>query len=686
MVKKYTSKALLLLAALAVAPAIFAERPTAVHDDDEVEVSVKKEAKKDFDLKFVGRVAQDAWIWQKPLFFGKDTNDAFWYMKSKVEAGVQVKHGEKIHDKPMGEAAVVFGSDTYWQYQNPYTPMTHEVVTSSALGGVAMADKHRHTTIVPMVFMKEGWYKINLDTVTDLFKSFPVSVQAGFFRYEIGRGIALGYHGDLSNTYAGWEGRSGNSRFPYMPPGVLIRGEMSKNFSFDLYYNKWRSNNADLGSSGMLSPVFQNRLDWGTIYRGKDKDRDTFAVRGDITLNPAGKGKLAVQPYFIYTRAPELPIESEADSKARLGTVGCMTEWDSSGWNVNVEFAGQFGKQQMFAWDRNTIGLERDGATGNVKETYSHLRLAAAGANHVAISAGKKAAMDDRVLKAASLPANRTLASNGKQLIDAAGAVVQNGMAVYNSNYWGNPRIRPAYNINYSGLMGVADVAYSFKEIPLKAAVAVAYIGGDSYPYNTENGSNQEQSKSYKAFITQRSAYGGKNVESIMLFQQPAILRPTNIVNRKLGAENNFLDIANLQFIGADVVWSPLDSKKLSIKPCVLGFWEVAQVKKWDANAQHPETAIRNSLKAMGVTGWYGEQNASKFLGVEMNAIINYQLFKGCKYYFKGFMFKPGQLYADLNGQPNIQGVRANTDGTRKVIMQGTELAYGCNSGFEYKF
>lgn len=688
MVKKYRLRALLLLAALSVNPAIFAEKSGVFYDedDDQEEVSVEKKPTKDTDYKFFGRVVQDAWIWRKPLFFGNDKDDEYSYMKSKVEGGVRVKHGEKNHDKPMGEAVVLFASDTYWQYQNPYTPMTHEVVTSSALGGVVMADKHRHTSIVPMVFMKEGWYKINLDTVTDLFKSFPVSIQAGFFFYEIGRGLALGHHGDLATTHGGWEGRSGNSRYPYMPPGVLIRTELSKNFSFDLYYNKWRSNNADISSTGVLAPVYQNRVDWGTIYRGKDKDRDTFAVRGDFSLNPAGKGKLAVQPYFIYTRAPELPIESEADSKARLGTVGCMTEWDSNGWNINVEFAGQFGKQQMFAWDRNTIGLERDLATGNVKETYSHLRLAAAGANHDAISAGKKAAMDDRVMKAASLPANRTLASNGKQLVDGVGPVTQSGMTVYNSNYWGNPRIRPAYNINYSGLLGVADVVYTFKDIPLKTAFAVAYIGGDSYPFNTENGSNQEQSKSYKAFICQRPAYAGKNVESIMIFQQPAILRPVNIVNRRLLGENNLNDLSNLQFIGANVIWSPLASKKLSIKPNVLMFWETAQLKKWDATAQHPDAAIRKSLTSMGVTGWYGEQDASKFLGVEVNAIINYELFKNFNYYFKGFMFNPGQLFKDLNGQPNMYGLRVNPDGTRKVIMAGTDFAFGCNTGFQFKF
>ena len=111
MVKKYSSKALLLLAALSVTPAIFAERPRAVHGDDEEVSSVEKyDAKKDYSYKLVGGVKQDAWIWQKPLFFGNDPDDAYWYMRSKAEIGVVAKHGEKAHGKPMGEASVVLGS------------------------------------------------------------------------------------------------------------------------------------------------------------------------------------------------------------------------------------------------------------------------------------------------------------------------------------------------------------------------------------------------------------------------------------------------------------------------------------------------------------------------------------------------------------------------------------------------
>jgi hypothetical protein len=652
--------------------------------------SKEKSGLADFSIKFGGRVRQDFFLWERPFMFGTDSDDVAWYFRSKVEAGVNVKQGENTYGVPAAEAAIKFSSYAYWQANNAYDRHSKEVVTLTGLDGAATADKHFHTDILPRVYLEEAWYKLNLGVLFNSLKNYPISLTVGYFPYLIGRGLALGYHKDLAHTHAGWQGEGGFTRFPSMPPGILIRGKVSDNFSWDIYYNKWRANNYALET--VYAPVYANRLNWHSVYRGKDKDRDTVAIRADLRNNSKKLGKLDLQPYFIYTRAPELPIEFEADSKARLGTVGCMTEWSKSGWNVNVEVAGQYGTQELFAWDRNVITLAKDKATGNVQEQYSHLRLARPGATSDEVSRGTKAPVTDELMKAANLPINRTTASNGQPVRNAAGvAMTQGGQTVYNSNLWGSPRIRPNYKVNYGGLMGLADVTYTLQDKPLKAALAVGYIGGDKYPYNTENNpahnTNLEQNKTYKGFIAQRGFYSGKNVNSILVLEQLVVPRPTNIVNRLLYCENNYRDYSNLQFIGTSMVWNPLAKKeKMSVQPNIIGFWEVSQIKKWDKNGSHPDPTIRAALGTRGITGWMSSQDASKFLGIELNTIVNYNILKNCQFYLKTWVFKPGQLYEDLKGQPSSFGRRAKPDGTSVILSQGTNVSYGFYTGIDYKF
>lgn len=681
---KYTKlkKAFLLGAALCAMQPIVEARLADASREPADEVSMADQAKaalNDFDIKFGGRVKQDFFLWEKPFLFGADKDEVAWYLRSKIEAGVKVQQGKKVYGKPATEAAIKFSAYGYWQGNDAYDSHTKETISLAALDGATTGDRHWHRDIMPRVYLEEGWYKLNFGAFVPALEDHPISLTVGYFPYIIGRGLSLGVHNDLANTYAGWEGLSRYTRFPSMPPGILVRGQVSENFTWDIYYNKWRANNYAL--ERLYAPVYQNRLNWPSVYRSKDKDRDTIALRADLRVRPSESGKLDFQPYLIYTRAPELPVEFEADSKARLGTVGCMSEWDNNGWNINVEMAGQFGTQEMFAFDRNTVVLEKDGATGNVQEKFTHLRLG----NQ---ATGSKAAVTTELLGIANLARNRTLERNGQQLQTATGAsYVQNGQAVFNSNLWGNPRIRPTYKLNYSGLMGLADVAYSFKKTPLKAAASVGYIGGDKYPYNTEEGSNREISKSYKGFIAQRGFYSGKNVHSIMILEQLVVPRPTNIVNRLLYAENNYRDYSNLQFVGTNVVWYPLAQKeKLSIEPNILGFWEVSDLKKWDMNAQHPDDVIRAQLARAGITGWMSDKNASKFLGTELNTMVTYNIFKNCSFCWKGWIFKPGQLYYDLKGQPNAFGRRKNPDGSNVILTQGTDASWGFYTGIDYKF
>lgn len=673
--------------------AIFGSSSLLLCDEDEESELLQHESRrfekkipvKDFELRHKGRVKQDFFFYQRPFLFGSDSNDSLHYFRNLIELGMHAKQGMKTFGDVLSEAAINFKAYNYWQQNNVYDRYEPITVSSAALDGVATADSHTHTTLVPHIFLEEGWVKINFGTFCKKLEENPVSLTIGYFAYQVGRGIALGKKEDLSVTTIGWGGDFGATRFPMQPSGILIRGQIAENFSVDLYFNKWRSNN-DL-STKTYGPVYQNRLNWPSIYRGKDKDRDTVAVRADLKVQ-AGEGDVAFQPYFTYTRAPELPIEFVADSKARLGTVGMMTDWNHPRIDFNVEFAGQFGSHKVLAFDRNVISLQRDATTGYVQEVYSHIRSGAA-------DAGAPVPVTTAVRDAIRRPENLTSDRNGREVMVGVNPLLVNGRHVFNSSRWGQPRIRDEFKINYSGLMGMMDVAYKFEDLPIKAAIGVGYIGGDSYPFNTENGDspatalqrNQGIDKSFKGFVPQRESYRGKEIHSLIVFDRQSLLRPTDLVNTTLVSSFNFRDLSNLTLLGTNVVWYPLSEKnKLSIEPNVIAFWEASPPKKWDKSAVHPNAAIRESLERSGIKGWLSKDKASPFLGTELNIFIEYEVMSGCKLSFRGWLFKPGQLYRDIEGTPNSISRRRNKDGTTFFYQFGSQATYGFYTGAEYKF
>lgn len=655
--------------------------------------SIESKGDKNFDVKLCGRVREEFFYWDKSLFFGADNDDVIQYFRSKVELGAAVKQGSSSGSL-LSEGVVKLGAYNYWLVNNTHDRPVTETTTLGAFSGTGSArpvvtgDAHFHTDIVPRISLEEAWYKINFGSFVNVLKDHPISLKAGYFAYTVGRGLTLGTMSDLGPIYSGWAGQGAFVRYPFTPPGILLQGKLSDSLSWDLYYSKGRSNDGDFNRK--YAPAYANRLNGAAAYSpphlGKGKDRDIFSARLDLSTS-LQSAKFNFQPYFVYTDAPVLPVEFDADSKASFSTVGMMTEFDTKGFNVNIEVAGQFGTQQMFACDRNIVLLGRDTATGNVQEQFSHVRLSNA-------VSGDSAPVVAGLTGVVNLDGNRGVAQNGLQLRTAAGVPVtipMNGVQtnVMNSNLWGNQRIRPAYKLNYGGLMGLADVAYNFASSPLKVAAAVGYIGGDKYPFN------EEKDKTYKTFITQRSMYTGREVKSIMIFEQQQMLRPTNMVYRLQAAETNQRDYTNLQFVGTSATWYPFKNKnKLSIQPNIIGFWEVSQLKKWDKNAQFnlPNDAanqakIRSMLASKEIVGWESDQDASKCLGIELNTYLNYQIFDNCNCYLVGWVFKPGQLYKDLEGQPiNSFGKRATASGGTKMLGQGSMASVGFYTGIDYKF
>ncbi len=284
-------------------------------------------------------------------------------------------------------------------------------------------------------------------------------------------------------------------------------------------------------------------------------------------------------------------------------------------------------------------------------------------------------------------------------------SALKNGVTktdVFNADFFGNQRFRNAYKLKYSGFMALLDVNYEFEKYPLKLAGAAGYISGDNYPYN------DEQNKSYSGFVPLRSRYRGHSVYSLLIFDRLIIPRPLNISNRTLYAHNNIKDLSNLQFLGLGCTWFPLTEKqRMSVNTNLLFFWEDADLKKWDKDGKHSDPEVekylalqRAKLGFPGVErsfdstkkapdnnkGWVSNDDASKFLGTELNMKVNYNILGQCDFYAKAAVFVPGALYKDLDGQPNEQTIRINSDGLTEYESLGHDWAFGFIVGLNYRF
>ncbi len=285
---------------------------------------------------------------------------------------------------------------------------------------------------------------------------------------------------------------------------------------------------------------------------------------------------------------------------------------------------------------------------------------------------------------------------NQAQSVEAAST----SRRVVNSNLdlAGRKRFRPAYRIDLRGIMMLCDIGYTFENLPIKLAATAQWIGGDVYPYN------QECNKRYKGFMTLRDYnYVGYDVPLFALLYARVLPRPLNISYEKMYAFNHFEDASNLRILGAGFTWYPVKDNKAQsmVMVNIAGVWNDAALKKWDCNGCPDFDDLTNFAITGGpgfpgirdelsFQGWESKEKASHYMGLEINLYWEYHPFPNCKIYSINGIFIPGQLYKDLEGQPNRNTRRFDARPGRegKVIFDslGHDIAYGLHIGMRFAF
>lgn len=669
-----------------------------------------------------GRLKDEAFIYNRVNTLRKDISDQNDFIRHRMNIDFLFdQRARSLQKKPTSQAFIRLTNYLFWQKDSNYMPLAIDEITSPDLPNITLAKNVRVKNFLPLLFVEQAWFKLNFDTFTDLCKNNPTMLKVGYFPYIVGRGVTMGFHDDLAVDYLGWAGDGGFTRYPVMPPGVLFHTQLNRNFAWDVYFNLWRETNASL--SDTLLPARADRLNDGPS-RGTGKDRVTWATRFDYVNSDECFGDILAQPYFVYVDAPEQGIEFSADASSKLFTTGMMVDWSSKGWHVNVEAAGQFGRQHVHAIDRNVQQLGINRSDGTVAAQLSHVFLDTPGSPVITNGGVNVAAreIDTLTIPPANFdvfepqnltdlivdtPTNRNLSRQGLAVLKADGkaATLPGPLNIVNSTEFGNARFRNPYRLGYNGFMALADVSYDFECQPLKVAGAAGYISGDQYPYN------EERSRSYDGFIPLRSRYRGLDVQNFLIFDRLVIPRPLNISNRTLYAFNNIKDLSNLAFLGAGLTWFPLaERRRMAVTTDIMFLWEAASLHKWDKNGTHPDPTIeiqlkrlRNQTQSPGpidpstgqpnynnnptlFKGWQSAQKASQMLGTEIDIKMIYRIIDHCDFLIRFSLFFPGQLYKDLDGQPNILLQRYDKQGILHYESLGSSAALAGVFGLNYRF
>ncbi|MFA6527405.1 MAG: hypothetical protein WCT20_03210 [Candidatus Babeliales bacterium] len=649
----------------------------------------------DASLTFNGRIKDELFLYNRVNTLRSDNYDANDFIRHKLNIDIALQHGKKLYRAPATQGFVRLTNYLYWQHNDKYMPF----ITDQSDALRANFNLAQHTThvrnLMPLIFAEQAWFKLNFERFTDLLYDRPTSLKVGFFPYTLGRGIALGYHDGVAVESLGWSGEGDFTRYPYMPPAILFNIQLAKNLTADFYFSKWRE--VDATQDQTTEPVRHNRLSDENPERGTGKDRNVWSLKADYTINPSRLETWHLQPYWLYVDAPEQSIEVAADASAKLHTLGMMVNVINDNVTVNVECAGQFGHQDVHAIDRNVI---EDGNFTHVFLGSNDSRVRAPAGNTIKKNTSiNYAKTENQLAHIVNIAQNRTLSQQGQALVKASGNLLKvnpfsgssdsgsNDIQTYNANIFNNKRFRSGYKLDYQGVMALVDVGYDLLHHPIRLGAAAGYISGDEYPYN------HEVDGTYHGFIPLRSRYKGEAVKSILIFDRLIIPRPMNISYKELYAFNNLKNLSDLQYLGLGLTWYPLEKRKtLSLTNDFMFFWKAAQIKKWDKNGTSSDPLANQSdqlpfdQQQLHFTGWESSENAHRFLGAELDIKVLYQFLDHCKFLTKVSLFFPGQLYKDLDGQPNVATRRIDALGNIHYDSLGNQPAFGFICGLDYSF
>lgn len=497
----------------------------------------------------------------------------------------------------------------------------------------------KHTHGIPYNFprIREIWLQFNINEPFALPINDTHKFTIGAFPFQLGRGIALGDAYAVGPDFLGFYTDNAIDQYAY---GAMFDGDFVPGIAHYAFYAAMLQNKTTSLADNSKFIRLQESGYFDNPERGFGHVNFVAAMKVNAELFNGPMGRLAIEPYAMYTADPEQCIEYPADSSTKMGTLGMATEYYGPSWEGGFDCAFNIGRQNVRPWDRNKIEVEN--RCGNIVMVNTHIVNAANTKERIAFIPGS----ESQGIIIATNRAAQCEALNGNiigTVTDSTCPLVPVGTELQNAAN----RFRNKSCNSLSGWMMVSDAMYNVYPKCFAFGGTLGVASGDADP------NMDTTDRHYKGFISLQEGYTGKRIKS-------AIVLPGRVV-RPMGAPHvNMLQspskyprkasgFNNLVFGGATVNWSPCCFKgAVSIKPNVLAFWQYDGTNKYDAYQ-------RKEINCP----------ASKFLGTELNAFMDYSMSKNLRLFVVLGVFVPGQHFCDIKGKP------LNSDQARKLEKIG---------------
>lgn len=673
-------------------------------------------------LCYGGTVRVDGYFVRNALTLRDDrSDDAFDQFRQRSEFAILARNNiDNPEKRSLVEAKVSFGNVMLWRSNQP----------ASYSSGVIESQDRVHWPV--RLNLQESWINLSIDRLAQNAQTNYLNLKMGYFPFFVGRGISLGdwYNGG-ANAY-GFTKTGVQMYVPKFSPGLLLSGTVYKDWiDYDFYYSPAVTEEI---AGNVLSAPYQ-----GDVNYSSANDRHIFAGRAKTSYQFYDNSKTYFEPYFVHYNSPRNSVNVPSGSPLKFLTFGGMLDHKSGGFEFNIEAARQFGRQSVAGRvhkgkpdinkfiDAKTKTFVAKGAIPTNATPGTTLTNGADGVNLLRISDKND-------------PATNPVDSSG---------TVQDPNTFTGTLYHRHPdsieewyrrtgggeqdhffEYHHPYEIELAGRMVTADMRYTFDDYPLQLSASAGYFAGDKFPYNdqidkfmnddsiTTKPTSSPLEQRSKQFLPLRDYhYTGLWALPMIMFNAGVVPRPYDFALGDKVAYNEFDSATNLKYLAFGMTISPIDDlEKFSMMFNTCFYWVDNDLVKWDKNAQLPagaqlfedykfnsSTPLAETTQTVGsqiprtynkLSGWISNQEASNFLGWEINTIINYQISSNLDLAIRAGVFFPGQLYHDLEGQPNINTARETINVTSAGVIQqinshqglGTKTAYGANIRLRYVF
>ena len=624
---------------------------------------------------------------QEGFFHGKnirtlnnDVPDVQTRFRHRMHVGFHFKHYDPLlEDKnPIIEAALKLHNMQWWQDENSNLLIKFYRVTSK----------------VPQFSFSDAWVQVKSTAFNRTWNEHLHSLKVGYFPYQLGRGVSLGFADEGGIKYLGFEVSYDPIESAYYSPGVLWQGWIIPKMRYELYATVLQSEYEPFFlQREVKQPQLFSRLHnedpckpYGTfLNRWVASEKIILFSEKDMPFQWRAEQYLLYCNFEHHVNDFQLPL---TDRAIHGGTFGCMLDISWNRWKLNVEVATQYGGLKFFEYDNNDQVLQVDSTSKTIINNDNtgvisiiDSRTFPMPASEPLLQAlGAKQRFDTRPEEFTSekgeqffvLSENNFATTNDLQnrldMLTFEGSSASS--EIYNDLLKNivvpirnvpHPQLRPEKNFNMQGYMLMADISYQCKKAPCTLYLAGGYLSGDQPPLKNDSTIFSDESQSaYRGFLPIRDhRYRGMGVKSFSYFTMRVIERPA-------GNNVHFNDISNLAFFGIGTSVAPKSTLKGLVGNSNLVFF-----------FQPKDQYILNK------DGDATDFLASSFANIELNGSIQYRFLPQSELLVRGAVLIPQRLYRDMKNQ---KAGFMTTTGVRENIKRVGDVAYAIHVRITYDF